>query len=183
MRIDPTPIPGVLLVEPDIHHDDRGAFYESWNRRRFTDFGLDQDFVQDNHSSSVRGVLRGIHYQDATSPLAKLVRCTAGEIWDVAVDLRPASPTYGQWYGVELTAANHRQLFVPVGCGHGFAALSDRAEVQYKCSGYYDPKAEGCILWNDADLHICWPFPAPLISPKDAAGRTWREYQRCPAFA
>lgn len=140
------------------------------------------EFVQDNHSRSARGVLRGIHYQDMSAPMAKLVRCSLGEILDVAVDLRAGSPSFGRWFGVRLSADNMRQLFVPVGFGHAFLSLSEVAEVQYKCSGYYNAAAENGVAWNDADIGIDWPVAQPLVSARDAAAQSFRTYAERPAF-
>jgi dTDP-4-dehydrorhamnose 3,5-epimerase len=138
--------------------------------------------VQDNHSLSARGVLRGIHYQDLSAPMDKLVRCSRGAILDVAVDLRAGSPTFGRWVAVELSDENARQLFVPVGFGHAFLTLSEQAEVQYKCSGYYTPKAEGAVRWDDPELAIDWPFEGPLVSAKDQAAQSLAAYCAQPAF-
>jgi len=177
-----TPLPDVLVVEIDYFEDERGFFIESWNRRTFAEAGLDVDFTQDNHSRSRKGVLRGLHYQDTSAPLAKLVRCTFGAIFDVAVDLRIGSPTFGQWYGLELSAENKKQLYVPVGFAHGFATLTDFAEVQYKQTGYYAPQAEGCIIWNDSQVGVDWPIDEPILSTKDQAGMSLQAYLKAPAF-
>jgi dTDP-4-dehydrorhamnose 3,5-epimerase len=172
----------VLVIEPDVFRDDRGFFFESYHKRRFAELGIEDEFVQDNHSRSMQGVLRGIHYQDMSAPMAKLVRCTLGRILDVAVDLRVGSPTFGRWSTAELSAQNMRQLLVPVGFGHAFLTLSAAAEVQYKCSGYYTPAAEGAIVWNDPDLAIDWPIKAPVVSAKDRGAPTLEAYARQPAF-
>ena len=177
-----TPLPDLVIVEIDYFEDERGFFIESWNRRTFAEAGLNVDFTQDNHSRSRKGVLRGLHYQDMSAPIAKLVRCTFGAIFDVAVDLRMESPTFGQWYGLELSAENKKQLYVPVGFAHGFATLTDFAEVQYKQTGYYAPQAEGCIIWNDPDVGIDWPVDAPILSQKDKAGMRLQAYLKTPAF-
>ena len=177
-----TPLTGVLVVEIDYFEDERGFFMESWNKRTFAEAGLDVEFTQDNHSRSRAGVLRGLHYQDMSAPLAKLVRCTFGAIFDVAVDLRAGSPTFGQWYGIELSAANKKQLYVPVGFAHGFATLTEFAEVQYKQSGYYAPQAEGCIIWNDPEIGIDWPVDKPILSAKDWQGMSLQAYLKTPAF-
>ncbi len=177
-----TPLPDLMIVEIDYFEDERGFFIESWNRRTFAEAGLNVDFMQDNHSRSRKGVLRGLHYQDMSAPIAKLVRCTFGAIFDVAVDLRVGSPTFGQWYGIELSAENKKQLYVPVGFAHGFATLTDFAEVQYKQTGYYAPQAEGCIIWNDPDVGIDWPIDAPILSQKDKAGMSLQAYLKTPAF-
>lgn len=165
-----TGLPGVWLLEPTVHGDDRGFFLESWNRRTFADLGLDFDFCQDNHSRSCQGVLRGLHYQTARAQ-TKLVRVIAGEVFDVAVDLRRGSPTFGRHVGVILSAANRRQLLVPRGFAHGFLVLSGIAEFCYKVDDYYAPEHEAGIRWDDPDLAIPWPLAgmSPRLSAKDAA--------------
>lgn len=171
MTITPTALPEVLIVDPVIHSDDRGRFFESFNQRRFAEqVGRDPVFVQDNQSSSRRHVLRGLHYQ-LERPQAKLVRALAGEIFDVAVDLRKASPRLGQWVGVRLRGDEARQLWIPEGFGHGFLVLSESAEVLYKTTDYYAPEAERTLLWSDPGLGIDWPLTAsPIVSPRDAVG-------------
>ena len=155
IRISETKLEGVVLIDTDFFRDERGFFIENYHRQRFAEHGIDDEFVQDNHSGSSADVLRGLHYQDATAPMGKLVRCTEGAIFDVAVDIRAGSPTFGQWVGVELSAENMRQIMVPgQGFAHGFVTLSERAQVQYKCSGYYTPPAEGTIAWDDPELAI-----------------------------
>jgi dTDP-4-dehydrorhamnose 3,5-epimerase len=180
--LTPTALPGVLVIEVKHFEDARGFFYESYHQQKLAALGFNEAFVQDNHSRSAAGVLRGLHYQDLTAPMGKLVRCTRGAIFDVAVDLRAGSPTFGRWYGLELSEANHRQLWVPVGFGHGFLALSEWADVQYKCTGFYTPAAEGCLRWDDPELAIAWPNKAPLVSARDAAGRSFSQYREQPAF-
>ena len=175
MRVTPTRVEGVLVLEPKVFRDDRGWFYESYNRRAFRDaVGYDVEFVQDNHSRSSRGVLRGLHYQLPPHAQGKLVRVTSGAVFDVAVDLRKTSPTCGKWTSVELTAENQRQYWIPPGCAHGFLVLSDAAELQYKTTSYYAPTAEGCVRWDDPDLAIAWPDVGhpPLLSQKDAVAPT-----------
>ncbi len=167
MKVLPTRLSGVMVIEPRCHTDERGWFVESWDRRRFAAAGLDTDFVQDNHSLSRRGVVRGLHYQAPPRAQAKLVRCTAGRIWDVVVDIRHGSPTYGQWDAVELDAASQRMVWVPVGFAHGFAVLSEQAEVQYKCSDHYAPEAAVGIRWDDPALGIPWPVREPVLSEQD----------------
>lgn len=157
-------------------------FLESYNRRDFEANGIDDVFVQDNHSRSRRGVLRGIHYQDRTAPMVKLVRCTAGRILDVAVDLRVGSPTFSRWVSAELDGDTLRELLVPVGFGHAFLTLSDWADVEYKCSHVYTPEAEGCIRWSDPELAIPWPVAAPTVSPRDEQGMSLQAYRERPAF-
>lgn len=176
MKATPTRIPDVLLIEPKVFGDERGFFFESFNRRAFHEAtGLDVDFVQDNHSKSARNVLRGLHYQLA-QPQGKLVRVTQGEVFDVAVDIRHGSPTYGQWVGEILSAENKKQLWIPAGLAHGFVVLSETAEFLYKTTDYYAPQHERCIAWNDPDLAIAWPIEGqPLLSAKDAAGIAFRQ--------
>lgn len=176
MKATPTRIPDVLVIEPKVFGDDRGFFLESFNRRAFHEAtGLNVDFVQDNHSKSARNVLRGLHYQLA-QPQGKLVRVTQGEVFDVAVDIRKGSPTYGQWVGEILSAENKKQLWIPAGLAHGFVVLSETAEFLYKTTDYYAPLHERCIAWNDPDLAIAWPIEGPpLLSAKDAAGAAFRE--------
>jgi dTDP-4-dehydrorhamnose 3,5-epimerase len=181
IRLVPTSLDGVVIVETTVFSDERGFFVESYNRRRFEQAGIHGEFVQDNHSRSARGVLRGIHFQDMTAPMCKLVRCTSGRIFDIVVDLRVGSPTFGKWAAAELDAIEMKQIFVPVGFGHAFLALTD-AEVQYKCTGYYTPSAEWCLAWNDADIGIDWPERAPVLSGRDARGTSLRDYLERPAF-
>ncbi|MGE4546015.1 MAG: dTDP-4-dehydrorhamnose 3,5-epimerase [Pedobacter sp.] len=171
MNIIATDIPEVLIFEPKVFGDDRGFFYESFNQRQWeAATGQPRAFVQDNHSRSVKGVLRGLHYQ-IEQPQGKLVRCAVGEVFDVAVDIRKSSPTFGQWVGVILSAVNKRQLWVPEGFAHGFLVLSDIAEFLYKTTDYYAPEHERCITWNDPDIGIDWPFDEePKLSSKDALG-------------
>jgi dTDP-4-dehydrorhamnose 3,5-epimerase len=159
-----TKIPDVVLIEPDVNGDERGFLVETFRERDLAELGIDVGFVQDNHSRSKGPVLRGIHLQ---SGQAKLVRCPRGRIWDVAVDLRPDSPTFKHWEGHELDGERHRQLFVPAGFGHGFCLLSDEADVIYRLSSYYDPELESGIAWNDPELAIEWPISDPLLSERD----------------
>ncbi|HET9555097.1 MAG TPA: dTDP-4-dehydrorhamnose 3,5-epimerase [Anaeromyxobacteraceae bacterium] len=177
MNVRRTSIPDVVVVEPKVFGDARGFFFESFNRRRLEEaLGRSLEFVQDNHSLSARGVLRGIHYQ-LPHPQGKLVRVVRGEVFDVAVDLRRGSPTFGRWVGELLSAENKRQLWVPEGFGHGFLVTSDAAEFLYKTTDYYHPEHERCIRWDDPDLGIAWPTggAAPLVSQKDAAGSRLEE--------
>ena len=170
MIVTPTAIPDVKLVEPKVFGDSRGFFFESWNRRSLAAAGIDVDFVQDNHSRSRRGVLRGLHYQ-VERPQGKLVRAVAGEVFDVAVDLRRRSPTFGRWVGALLSAENKRMLWVPPGFAHGFVVLSDSADFLYKTTDYWFPEHERTLLWNDPALGIEWPLATPpIMVPKDAAG-------------
>ena len=163
-----TEIEGLVLIEAEAHGDERGFLLESFRAGEWSEHGVDADFVQDNHSRSVRGILRGIHFQTAPGQ-AKLVRCVRGAIWDVAVDLRSDSPTYRRWEGYELSDLNHRQLFVPSGFGHGFCVLSDQADVAYKLSSYYNPATEAGIAWDDPDIGIEWPLREPTVSGRDRA--------------
>ncbi|GHV11846.1 dTDP-4-dehydrorhamnose 3,5-epimerase [Fibrobacterales bacterium] len=159
-------ISGILIVEPDVFPDDRGWFYESYNAEKFHSLGIDDIFVQDNHSRSVKNTLRGLHYQK-TPGQVKLIRCTSGAIWDVAVDIREGSPTFGQWFGIELSGENKKFLYIPIGFAHGFSVLSDIAEVQYKCSSVYDGKTEAGFAWNDPKIAIDWKVKEPLLSKRD----------------
>ena len=170
MNVVDTPLPGVKLIEPRVFGDDRGFFLETWNAKAFADAGLDVDFVQDNHSHSARGVLRGLHYQ-IVNPQGKLVRVASGAVFDVAVDMRRSSPHFGRWVGYELTSANKRMLWVPPGFAHGFLVLSETADFLYKCSALYDPPAERAVRWDDPALGIDWPLAGlmPTLSAKDAA--------------
>lgn len=171
MKVTPTAIPDVLIVEPRVFGDDRGFFYESFNARKFKELtGLEPNFVQDNHSRSAKHVLRGLHYQ-IRQPQAKLIRVVAGEVFDVAVDIRKGSPTFGRWVGQTLSVENKHQLWIPVGFAHGFLVLSDYAEFLYKTTDYWAPEHERCIAWNDPDLAIRWPIAGtPILSAKDAKG-------------
>ncbi len=182
IRVIPTALDGVVIIETAFAQDERGFFIESYHRANYVAHGLTEELVQDNHSRSAQGVLRGLHYQGPPTPQIKLVRCTVGAILDVAVDLRVGSPTFGQAVQVELSAENKRQLWVPVGFGHGFLTLSASAEVQYKCSTYYDPATEGTVAWNDPELAIPWPNPTPTLSDRDNAAPSLRDYRANPAF-
>ncbi len=176
MKIVPTPIPDVLIVEPRVFSDQRGFFFESYNEkewRRLT--GLNTHFVQDNHSRSVKGVLRGLHYQ-IRRPQGKLVRVVVGEVFDVAVDLRKQSPTFGRWTGTVLSEENRRQLWIPEGFAHGFLVLSEVAEFLYKATDYYAPQWERCVRWNDPELGIAWPLSGqPVLSEKDRKAPALRD--------
>lgn len=170
MKVEPTSIPEVLVIEPKLFGDARGLFLESWNARAFEAAGIAAKFVQDNHSRSAKNVLRGLHYQ-LRQPQGKLVRVTAGEIFDVAVDLRRSSPTFGRWTGMKLDASAPRMLWIPAGFAHGFVVLSEHAEVQYKATDYYAPEHERTVLWSDPALGISWPLAgAPVLSDKDRHG-------------
>ena len=180
MKVTPTRLPEVLLIEPKVFGDARGFFMESWNARQFAQAGVSATFVQDNHSRSAAGVLRGLHYQ-IRQPQGKLVRVIAGEIFDVVVDIRRRSPNFGKWESVRLSAQSKSMLWVPVGFAHGFCVLSDCAEVLYKTTDFYAPEHERCIMWNDPDLGINWPLSsAPSLSAKDAAGVRLRDAEVFP---
>lgn len=168
---------GLRLIEPVVHADERGFFVEAWSRATYRAAGIDCEFVQDNHSQSVRGTLRGLHFQSAPGQ-AKLVRVATGHVFDVVVDVRPDSPTFGKWQGVHLDATRHQQLFIPVGFAHGFCVLSDEADVLYKVSAPYDPAAERTLAWDDPDIGIEWPIAQPLLSPRDRAGEPLSSYAR-----
>ncbi len=174
MNIIPTKISEVLIIEPSVFGDERGFFMETWNQQTFAEHGLTMNFVQDNHSRSTQGILRGLHYQ-IKNPQGKLVRVTSGTVYDVAVDMRKSSPTFGQWVGVELSATNHRMFWVPEGFAHGFYVMSESADFQYKCTDYYAPEHERSLSWNAPELAIDWPLvngEAPRLSAKDAAAVT-----------
>lgn len=172
MKVTPTAIPDVKIIEPRVFGDERGFFMETWNAATFAGAGLDVAFVQDNHSRSARGVLRGLHYQ-LKQPQGKLVRVTAGRVFDVAVDLRQSSPTFGKWVGTELSAENKRMLWVPPGFAHGFLTLEDGTDFLYKCTALYAPADELCVAWDDASIGIAWPLDVmvPTVSAKDREGR------------
>ncbi len=179
MKVLQTKIPDVIVLEPAVFGDDRGFFLESYNQRVLSDLGIGRTFVQDNHSRSCRGVLRGLHYQ-LKQPQGKLIRVVAGSIWDVAVDIRRSSPTFGQWTGQELTAENKRILWIPEGFAHGFVVLSESADVLYKASDFYAPAHERSLLWNDPALNIAWPSDIdPILSAKDKAGLLLRDAPVC----
>ncbi len=171
MKVTPTRLKEVLVVEPAVHGDERGFFLESWHQERYLASGIPADFVQDNHSRSAQGTLRGLHYQ-LGRPQGKLVRVVAGEVFDVAVDLRKSSPTFGRWAGEVLSAGNHRQLWIPPGFAHGFYVLSESADLLYKCTEYYNPDDDRALRWDDPELAIEWPLlkgPEPLLSARDTA--------------
>jgi len=175
MKVTPTKLPGLLLIEPQLFSDARGFFFETWNERDFDRAGIRAKFVQDNHSRSEKDVLRGLHYQ-IRQPQGKLVRVTEGEIFDVVVDIRRSSPTFGKWESARLSARSKSMLWIPAGFAHGFCIMSDFAEVIYKTTDFYAPEHERSILWNDPELRIDWPLSAaPLLSPKDAAGLRLRD--------
>lgn len=180
MKTIPTNLPDVLLIEPKVFGDARGFFYESYNHRSMAQLGIDAEFAQDNHSRSAQNVLRGLHYQ-VLHPQGKLVRVVAGEVFDVAVDLRRTSPTFGQWTGHILSAENRHMMWVPPGFAHGFCVISDAAEFLYKTTDYWYPEHERCIAWNDPDLAIAWPLAGePLLAVKDRAGMKFSEAEGYP---
>lgn len=183
MKVRDAGLPGVLLVEPMVYRDARGRFMENWSRQRYHDLGIAGPFVQDNLSHSRMGVLRGLHYQ-APHPQGKLVSVLRGAVWDVAVDVRAGSPTFGRWLGHTLSEENAFQLYVPEGFAHGFVVTSEDAIFSYKCTSYYDSAAEGTVLWNDPDLGIEWPVEDPVLSDKDRAGPRLRDIadERLPRF-
>ena len=182
MNILPTKLQGVLIIEPDVYRDARGWFLETYQANKYRDGGIPLSFVQDNCSSSSRGVLRGLHAQ-MSRPQGKLVRVIKGEIFDVAVDIRRGSPTFGSWKSVTLTAENFKQIYIPPGFAHGFYVISDIAEVEYKCTDVYTPGDEITIAWNDDQIGIQWPNGSPLLSPKDAAGESLQSLEdRLPTY-
>ena len=175
MKITPTDLPEVLLVEPDVHRDERGFFLETWHAEKYTAAGIDAVFVQDNHSRSSRGTLRGLHAQ-LHKPQGKLLRASVGEIFDVAVDIRQGSPTFGKHVGVHLSAENFRQLWVPEGYAHGFCVVSEIAELQYKCTDVYDPTGDIIVRWDDPAIGIDWPVDDPLLSERDGLARVLADH-------
>lgn len=177
MEVLEPPLAGLKVLRPTVHRDPRGFFLESFQEQRYRAVGVGVAFVQDNHSRSTRGILRGLHYQSSPGQ-AKLVRVTRGKIYDVAVDLRPASPTFGQWFGTELDDELHQQLFIPVGFAHGFCVLSEVADVAYKVSATYNPETEHTLAYDDPELGVQWPLSDPIVSARDASGESFAEYRR-----
>jgi len=184
MQIHKTDLPGVLIIEPKVFGDERGYFMETWNQERYADGVTQETFVQDNISFSRKGVLRGLHFQKI-NPQGKLVYVLLGEVFDVAVDIRVGSPTFGQWTCAVLSAENKKQFFIPAGFAHGFCVSSDTALFAYKCTDKYNPQSEGCVLWNDPDLNIPWPTRTPELSAKDAQGIKLADFpkERLPDYA
>jgi dTDP-4-dehydrorhamnose 3,5-epimerase len=182
MTVTPTELDGVLVVQPEWFEDERGFFFESYSKRRWEQHGLSLDFVQDNHSRSGKGVVRGFHFQNGLAPQHRLVRCTVGAIWDVVVDIRVGSPTFGKWFGIELTAENRTQLLMGPEFAHGFAVLSDVAEVQYKTTGFHTQGTEGLLAWDDPDVSVPWPVENPVLSAKDSANPSLADYLANPSF-
>jgi len=177
MEIEKTTLEGAYIIKPQVLQDERGFFIETYSKKKFADIGIEANFVQDNHSMSVtKGVLRGLHFQLGDSAQAKLVRVTKGAVYDVIVDLRKDSKTYGKWEGFELTANNFWMLYVPRGFAHGFCTLEDYTEFQYKCDNFYDPKSESGIMWNDPDLKIYWPVEKPILSDKDKKHQLFKDF-------
>ncbi|MGH8228786.1 MAG: dTDP-4-dehydrorhamnose 3,5-epimerase [Steroidobacteraceae bacterium] len=182
MEFERTAIPDVILIRPRVFGDARGYFLESWERRKFAEAGITAEFVQDNHSRSARHVLRGLHYQIRQAQ-GKLVRVVTGSVFDVVVDVRRSSPTFGKWLGFELSEHNHAMLWVPPGLAHGFLVLSEHADFLYRCTDFYAPAHERTILWNDPEIGVKWPLPVgvePILAAKDAAGARWREAECYP---
>ena len=176
MEIVKTPIAGVVVIKPKVFGDARGYFVETWHEERYVKAGLNCRFVQDNHSTSRRNVVRGLHYQKAFAQ-GKLVSVSLGNVFDVAVDIRPGSPTFGKWYGCELSADNQHQLWIAPGLAHGFAVLSELAHFHYKCTEYYHPEVEACLRWDDPELGIVWPVEKPILSENDKNGMSFAEYR------
>ena len=176
MEIIETKIKDLLIIKPDVFADERGYFFESYNKQRFSEHGLEMNFVQDNESQSMKGVLRGLHFQNAPYAQGKLVRVVKGAVMDVAVDLRKGSPTFGQWESVELTEGNKFMYWIPEGFAHGFVCLADHSVFTYKCTNVYNKASEGSIRWNDPDLNIDWKIEHPILSEKDKVAPLFREY-------
>jgi len=182
LKFLPTELPGVVIIEPDVHQDARGFFLETFHEKKYADGKILGPFVQDNHSHSARGTLRGLHAQ-LRHPQGKLVRAVAGEMFDVAVDIRKGSPGFGRWTGVTLSGDNFRQLYIPPGFAHGFCVLSDEVDVEYKCTDFYDPADEITVLWSDPQIGIAWPVATPSLSKKDSQARRLAElHDRLPSF-
>jgi dTDP-4-dehydrorhamnose 3,5-epimerase len=182
VEFEPTAISEVVLIRPKVFGDPRGYFFESWEERKFAAAGLNAKFVQDNHSRSARNILRGLHYQ-IQQPQGKLVRVVTGAVFDVAVDIRRSSPTFGRWVGVTLTEENHHMLWVPPGFAHGFVVLSESADFIYRCTDFWAPPHERAIAWNDPDLNIAWPLPVgsqPILSAKDSMAKSFRDSEYFP---
>lgn len=182
ITITKTPLEGILVIDTKYFRDERGFFIENYHKKDFAKAGITAEFVQDNHSRSSKRVLRGLHYQNASAPMGKLIRCTMGAIFDVAVDIRVGSLAFGKWFAIELNDQNMKQIYVPPGFAHGFATISDIAEVQYKCTAFYTPSSEGAIIWNDPDIGIKWPYNDPILSKRDANNQTLKQYLQKPAF-
>lgn len=175
MTTEKTPLSGLIVIHPQVFGDDRGFFMETWSQPKFQGLGIDVEFMQDNHSRSCKGTLRGLHFQSSPGQ-AKLVRCVRGAVWDVAVDIRPDSPTFGKWHAIELTEENHAMFFVPVGFAHGFCVLSDSADFVYRVSSIYNPKTECGIAWDDPEIGIPWPISSPLLSDRDKNNQSLQDW-------
>jgi len=183
LKVHETELPGVLVIEPRVHRDARGFFLETFHQQRYRESGVPGPFVQDNHSHSLHGTLRGLHAQLGAHPQAKLVRAVEGEMFDVAVDIRRGSPTFGRWVGVTLSGDNFRQIYIPPGYAHGFCVLSNRVHVEYKCTDSYSPQDEITVRWNDPEIGVEWPLAEPILSPRDAGAPTLAELgERLPAW-
>ncbi len=182
MEVIEEPLPGLLVIKPDVYEDERGFFLETWQSERYKEVGIEEDFVQDNWSRSTESVLRGLHFQNE-HPQGKLVSVRGGRVFDVAVDIRPESETFGEWYGNELSVQNHLQMYIPPGFAHGFCVLSEIADFNYKCTNYYYPKDEGGIVWNDPSLEIDWPLKNPIISRKDKKLSSFENFKKIIAEA
>jgi dTDP-4-dehydrorhamnose 3,5-epimerase len=183
VEIYQTEMPGVRILVPQVFTDDRGFFTESYHKRNLAEKGLALDFVQDNHARSRRDVIRGLHYQGAAGAQWRLIRCTVGEVWDVIVNLQVGSPHFGKWFGVKLSSENRKQLLVPPEFAHGYAVLSETADVQYKCTAHHQPAVERCLAWNDPDVAIPWPIANPIMSNKDkSSGQSLKDYVKRPDF-
>lgn len=177
MKVEKTELDGVLIITPDVFEDERGFFFESYNKKKLAEAGINDEFVQDNHSKSIKNTVRGLHYQSSPGE-AKLTRCTKGKVFDVIVDIRPDSPTFGKWIGTELSAENKRQVYIPIGCAHGFCVLSDEAEFQYKVTAYYHKETDVGIAWNDPDLGVEWPLDGEaIISERDKNNISFAQYK------
>lgn len=182
IKVRQTPLKDLTVIEIDYFQDHRGFFIEPWHQKDFAEAGLDLKFVQEGHSGSQQGVIRGLHYQDQTAPMAKLVTCLRGQAFQVAVDIRFSSPTFGQWHSLVLDEEKKNQLYVPAGFALGMAALSDRVELYYHQTSFYTPSAGKTIAWNDPDIGIKWPIKKPILSEKDQKGKSWQEYLKNPDF-
>ena len=182
MKVEKGPLEGLLIIEPEVFEDSRGFFFESFNADRFKEHGIDLEWTQDNHVRSCRNTVRGLHFQRGRGQ-DKLIRCVRGRVWDVAVDIRPDSPTLGQWFGIELTEENMKMFLAPVGFAHGYAVLSDVAECLYKCSKVYDGKLEDGFRWNDPDVGVQWPVTDPILSERDLSSPSFKECMKSLASA
>ena len=179
-----TEMPGVVVLVPQVFTDERGFFMESYHQGKLAEKGVVLDFVQDNHARSCRNVIRGLHYQAGVGAQWRLIRCTVGEVWDVVVNIQFGSPNFGKWYAAKLTSENRKQLLVPPEFAHGYAVLSECAEVQYKCTAHHQPAVERCLAWNDPEVAVPWPVSDPIVSMKDrSCGQSLRDYVRRPDFA